>query len=238
MQSIALPTTASGANRALTVTGNSTAEALLSLSPDGSTLGLIGYDLGPGTATPNGTAPATVNRVVGLIDPSGGIDTTTALTDVTSNPRGAVTSNGIDIWVSGAASGLRYTTRSTVGTSTQLSTTVTNLRGVDIFDGQLHISTGSGTAVRIGTVGIGLPTTSGQTITNLPGIPVVSGTVLTSSRSSISTLALLASTPFTWRMIRTLASRNFPSSAALGPRMVLLLLQIRAASLEFPRGIP
>ena len=46
-----------------------------------------------------------------------------------------------------------------------------NLRNTDIFNGQLYVSTASGTAVRIGTVGTGLPTTSGQTITNLPGFP-------------------------------------------------------------------
>jgi hypothetical protein len=56
-------------------------------------------------------------------------------------------------------------------TSTQLSTTVVNLRQVSIFGGQLFVSTGSGSAVRVGTVGSGLPTTSGQTISNLPGFP-------------------------------------------------------------------
>ena len=61
-------------------------------------------------------------------------------------------------------------------TATALSTTVTNLRQTNLFGGQLYVSTGSGTAVRIGTVGTGAPTTSGQTITNLPGIPVSTGT--------------------------------------------------------------
>src|SRR5262249_40124815 len=49
--------------------------------------------------------------------------------------------------------------------------TVVNLRVVQIFGGQLYVSTGSGSAVRIGAVGPGLPTTAGQTITNLPGFP-------------------------------------------------------------------
>jgi hypothetical protein len=52
-------------------------------------------------------------------------------------------------------------------TSTQLSTTVTNIRQVNIFGTQLYISDSSGSAVRIGAVDGGLPTTSGQTITNL-----------------------------------------------------------------------
>jgi hypothetical protein len=92
----------------------------------------------------------------------------------TSNPRSAVTSNGTDIWVTGAANGVRYTTLGGT-TSAQLSTTVVNLRGIAIADGQLYVSTASGTAVRIGTVGSGLPTTSGQTITNLPGFPTTNG---------------------------------------------------------------
>jgi hypothetical protein len=49
------------------------------------------------------------------------------------------------------------------------------LRQVNIFASQLYISTASGTAVRIGPVGTGLPTSSGQTITNLPGIPATTG---------------------------------------------------------------
>src|SRR5262249_55223400 len=60
-------------------------------------------------------------------------------------------------------------------TSTQLSTTVTNIRGVGIFAGQLYISDSSGSTVRLGAVGLGLPTTAGQTITNLPGFPASTG---------------------------------------------------------------
>src|SRR5262249_53838981 len=70
-----------------------------------------------------------------------------------------------------AAGGVRYTTFGST-TSTQLSTTVTNIRQVNIYNGQLYESDSSGSAVRLGTVGTGLPTTSGQTITNLPGFPV------------------------------------------------------------------
>src|SRR5204863_7211926 len=55
--------------------------------------------------------------------------------------------------------------------STQLSTTVVNLRQTNIFGGQLYTSTSSGSTVRLGTVGTGMPTTSGQTITNIPGFP-------------------------------------------------------------------
>src|SRR6185503_5397964 len=44
------------------------------------------------------------------------------------------------------------------------------LRATNIFNNQLYVSSSSST-IRVATVGTGLPTTSGQTITNLPGFP-------------------------------------------------------------------
>src|SRR5262249_33659491 len=57
------------------------------------------------------------------------------------------------------------------GAGTVVSTTITNNRAIEIFNGQLYTSDSSGSTVRLGTVGTGLPTTAGQTITNLPGFP-------------------------------------------------------------------
>ena len=42
---------------------------------------------------------------------------------------------------------------------------------MNVFAGQLYLSTQSGSSVRVGTVGSGTPTTGGQTIANLPGFP-------------------------------------------------------------------
>jgi ABC-type antimicrobial peptide transport system permease subunit len=39
----------------------------------------------------------------------------------------------------------------------------------------LYASTSSGSAIRLGTVGTGLPTAAGPTITNLPGLPTSTG---------------------------------------------------------------
>ncbi|MDH4408261.1 MAG: esterase-like activity of phytase family protein, partial [Verrucomicrobiales bacterium] len=50
---------------------------------------------------------------------------------------------------------------------TQLSTTVTNLRNIGIFGGQLYVSSASGAFLGISTVGTNLPTTSGNTTTLL-----------------------------------------------------------------------
>ncbi len=46
---------------------------------------------------------------------------------------------------------------------TQLSTTVTNLRNVEIYNNQLYVSSASGAFLGISSVGSGLPTSSGQT---------------------------------------------------------------------------
>ena len=187
VQSVAMPTAVSSSNRRLTATGNSTSEGNMTLSVDGQFLMLTGYDADVGTATPAQAASATVNRVVGRVDGSGTIDTTTALSDAYSgtagnnaNIRGVISTDGNDIWTTGTAptanaatAGIRYTTLGST-TTTQLSTTQTNLRATNIFGGQLYVSAGLA-ALRLGAVGTGTPTTSGQTITSIPGFPTVGG---------------------------------------------------------------
>jgi hypothetical protein len=174
VQSIAMPTLSLGASNALTASGTATSEGELTLSSNGSFLVLTGYKAAVGTTGIAATTGTVAPRTVGLVNvATGAIDTSTALTDFSSgnNPRSAVSTNGTDLWVAGAAGGIRYTTTGST-TSTQISTTVTNNRQLEIFNGQLYSSDSSGTAVRIGADGVGLPTTAGQTITNLPGIPV------------------------------------------------------------------
>ncbi|MFN0095682.1 MAG: Ig-like domain-containing protein [Dehalococcoidia bacterium] len=172
VQSVALPTTVSGANKQLIASGTATSEGLLSRSADGRYLIATGYarDLG-GAGSLSGTASSTVNRVVGRVDVSGTIDTSTALTDFAdaNNPRSATSDDGTRFWVAGGAGGARLVSAVGSTTSTQLSTTVTNLRQLQVFDGRLHVSSGSGTLVRVGTFTDALPTAAGQTITNLPG---------------------------------------------------------------------
>lgn len=172
--SVSLPTAVSGPQRALTASGSATSEGLLTRSIDGRYLVLTGYNAAPGTASVVSTSAATVNRVIGRVDAGGAVDTSTALSDAfdANNIRSAASIDGTSFWATGANSGVRYVSGLGASTSTQLSTTVTNLRQVAIFDNQLYVSTSSGSAVRVGTVGTGTPTTPGQTISNLPGFPV------------------------------------------------------------------
>ncbi len=173
VQSIPMPTTVSGSNKQLVASGTATSEGFLTLSSDRQYLVLAGYAASiPYASSLPATASATVNRTVGRVDVSGNIDTSTALSDFASagNPRSVASTDGADLWVSGSTNGVRYTTLGST-TSTQLSTSVTNLRQLKIAVGQLYVTTSSGSTVRLGTVGTGTPTTSGQTITNLPGFP-------------------------------------------------------------------
>jgi hypothetical protein len=118
--------------------------------------------------------------VIGRTDMNGNIDTTTALSDAYSagNIRSATSDDGTHFWTAGtsaAGAGVRYVASLGATTSTQLSTTITNTRVVRIQNGQLYVSSATGTFQGISAVGSGVPTTSGQTIALLPGFPTAAG---------------------------------------------------------------
>lgn len=173
---IALPTTVVGANRRLTDSGTATSQGFLSQSADARYVLVSGYDAAVGTASVATTTAAAVNRVIGRIDLDGNVDTSTALTDAYSgsNFRSVASLDGTSFWTGGNP-GARYVVSLGATTSTQLATNLTNLRVVNIFAGQLYCSSASGAFQGLSTVGAGLPTTSGQTITLLPGFPAAAG---------------------------------------------------------------
>ncbi len=179
VQSIPLPTADAGANQILTVSGSATSECLMTRSADARYLLLIGYDAAVGTAsitTSSTTGGTPILRVVARVGNDGVVDTSTTTTSFSGgNPRGATSSNGTDIWLSGSNTGAVYTTFGASGAGTILASTPTaNLRTINIFGGQLYVSSASST-IRLATVGTGLPTTAGQSITNLPGFPTSGG---------------------------------------------------------------
>lgn len=179
VQAISLPTAVSGLNQPLTLSGTATSEGFITLSQNGLYLTMAGYAATPGTATPQTATAVTVNRAVGRIDLNGNIDTTTSLNDAYngSNIRSAASTDGSSIWTSGnggtgqgATAGTRSTSLGST-TTTGLHATTTNIRLVNIFNGQLYADSGSAGFTGVGTVGAGLPTSSGQTFTLLPGFP-------------------------------------------------------------------
>ena len=178
-----LPVVVSGSNHIMTASGSATSEGMISRSVDKKFLLATGYDTLPDPTKlgVSGSTSASVNRVVGIMDANGVLDATTALNDAYSknNFRGAVSTNGTDLWLSGTGSpsssaGVRFTTKGAT-TSTQLSSTVTTNRNLGIFNNQLYSTSASGAFQGLCTVGTGLPTTSGQTIAILPGFPTTSG---------------------------------------------------------------
>ncbi len=170
-QSIAVPTSVSGSNRALTQSGTAGSEGALNLSADGKYLTLVGYDAAPGTVAVTSTTSANNNRVVARVDASGSVDTTTRISSAYSanNIRSAVTNDGSGFWVGGPGTGLTFVTFGSTGASTTLNGL--NSRVVNIFNGQLYDSSGSGSNVGVNTVGTGLPTSGSPVITLLPGLP-------------------------------------------------------------------
>jgi hypothetical protein len=172
---VALPTAVSGANRRLTTSGSATSEGYISLSQDGNYIVQVGYDADVGTLSVVGTATTAVNRVIGRTSISDRTIDTSTYFDTTAysanNIRSAASTDGTEFWASGAgAGGVWYTLLGPQSASTvQVSTSVTNTRNINIFDGQLYASSASGAFRGVNAVGTGLPTTSGETITLLPG---------------------------------------------------------------------
>jgi hypothetical protein len=177
VRTVALPTVLMGNNRPLTLSGTAATEGVLTASGDGKYVVLAGYAAAPGTAAISTTTSATVNRVVGRVDVGGTVDTSTRMTNAFSGDsvRGACSNDGTAFWTTGngtlvATAGVQYAALASAGTSTQVFSTVTNMRSCLIAGGRLYGGTAAGAALRVFTIGMGLPTTAGQTGTNLPGM--------------------------------------------------------------------
>ncbi len=172
-----MPTAVAGANQPLTNSGTATSEGLLTLSTNGQFLVCGGYTGTPGTAGIAATTAALVPRVIGTLHLSGAIDTTTTLGGAFSggNIRSAASPDGVQFYATGSNGGVQYTV---LGPNTPValnSAAPTNLRVANIFGGQLYVSSASTTFQGVSTVGVGLPTTSGQTPTLLNGFPTATG---------------------------------------------------------------
>jgi MYXO-CTERM domain-containing protein len=176
VQSIALPTTASGAQQPLTESGTATTDGMLNLSPNGQFLTVSGYDTGTGTASVASSNATTINRVVGLVNAAGTVDTTTHGAFFSGNNfRGAVTTDGTSFYVAGTGTApdkgvelLPYGG----STPTSINSTIA-ADAVNIYGNTLYATSTTMTAtsiVQLGTTGT-LPT-GAVTATNLSGLPL------------------------------------------------------------------
>lgn len=177
VQSIPMPTVASGANQPLTNSGTATSEGFITVSTNGVYLMVGGYAAAPGIAsiatTPNpGTA-----RVVGRIDLGGNVDTSTVLGDAynAGNIRSVASDDGLRFWTTGSVEGERYVANLGATTSLVIGGNPTNTRVTNVYNGQLFASANSGAFRNVFTLGTGLSTLPGQVATLLPGLPSVTG---------------------------------------------------------------
>ncbi|MFC1421046.1 Ig-like domain repeat protein [Streptacidiphilus cavernicola] len=171
VRSVALPTTASGANKSLVSSGSATSEGGLTLSADGRYLVATGYAASVGATGLSSSAAATLPRTVARVDASGTVDSSTSLTDFAdgNNPRSVVSDDGQEFWVGGAAGGVRYAPLGATSSTALTASSYKNVRQLAIADGQLYTSADpSKASVTVATVGAGLPTGPTQPVTNLP----------------------------------------------------------------------
>jgi len=153
VQTIPVPTT--GTTQQMVAVGNASTEGIISRSQDGAKLVFMGYRNTTGT-TPGGS---TVPRVIGTLDVAGTLDTSIAVTDMTSAvPRSATTVDGSRYWLA-TSTGVRYVP-TPIASSTSVLIDSRNSRQVNLADNVLYATNGStGTAAKVQSYGT-LPTVS------------------------------------------------------------------------------
>jgi hypothetical protein len=140
-----LPTSATSNGGGVTFAGNSTSSGGLSLSQNGAFLTAAGYDSPVGTPSVAGSPD---NRNIVQIDMSASVSIPVVLNNPTltgsnNTARDAVTTNGTDFWLVGAAGPFYAQANPAVQTGTAIQTSGANTRNVGIVGGNLVITTQS-----------------------------------------------------------------------------------------------
>jgi hypothetical protein len=167
---LALPTTATGAQGPLTLSGIATSEGALALSLDGRYLALTGYATSPGR--PSVAASNNVDRIVARVDAAGVIDTSTRLGDAFSgsNVRSAASTDGTGFWVAGSSGGVWYAARGGTGLA-QIVSLPDNVRVAALFGDRLYACSGTSPMTNVFTVGNSRPIAGVQNVAALAGMP-------------------------------------------------------------------
>jgi hypothetical protein len=163
IQSLLMPLT----GNKITMPGALADAGYLSLSANGKYLVVPGWDVNEGISL---TSVVGNNRSVGLVDFNRTINNVNV---ITNNPatvpiNSAVSDDGTSIWLAGGTS-VEYLVNGS-GTSSSVSTLPSSDFSISISEGQLYASTNNNSSPLV-QVGTGLPTTSGQSFTNVAGIP-------------------------------------------------------------------
>lgn len=167
VQSIAMPSIASGSNLPFTALSTGSLEGLITRSANRQYLVLGGYDAAPGTQI---NVQETTRSVIGRIDANGTINTTTAIADLYGyGIRSVASDDGSRFWVATQDAGFRYTDLGNQGPSVMVST-MSDGRQVGISDEQLMVLKGSPSGSQgLYKMGDGLPTDGGNNPSLLPG---------------------------------------------------------------------
>ncbi|MBH1962876.1 MAG: IPTL-CTERM sorting domain-containing protein [Comamonadaceae bacterium] len=174
VQSIAMPTAASGVQQPFAGGGTATSEGWLTRSQDKRCLVVPGYGRDPSVTSGNLVSATGIPRVVAIVSRAGDVDTSTALTDLNNasanNFRGAASTNCTGFWVTSSLDGTRAAAAG-ASTSAPVASTPAGGRSVAVIDGQLYntSNTGTNTFKGVNRIGSGTPTTT-ATATRLPGL--------------------------------------------------------------------
>ena len=162
--SFAFPATAGPAANQVCISGTATSAGHLSRSENGRYLAVPGYFAALGAANTTFTTNGTVRLLNGSGTIGSGIQATTLWMSASNNLRGAATDDGTNYWLTGGTIGIQHA--NAPGTVTTVSTTATNTRNIQIYNGQLYFSTAASTN-GVWKLGTGKPTTASTTATNL-----------------------------------------------------------------------
>ncbi|CAN5309694.1 hypothetical protein BH09BAC2_BH09BAC2_05460 [soil metagenome] len=157
--SLALPSSNSSLGALdLVLAGTSTSSGAMTRSENGRYLVLPGYNALLGAANTTFTTNSAI-RILNGGGTIGGLNATAAWFTGSNSFRGVASDDATNYWMTGSTTGVLTTT---TGASTIVSATSTNTRFINIYNGQLYYSTGSGTN-GIYKVGSGKPTVTGTT---------------------------------------------------------------------------
>lgn len=179
VQSIPLPTVASGPNVAAIANGTATSEGFLTMAANGSALMMAGYNrpLG-GTGAVSGTNAVDVPRSIVRVGLDGSVTSRGFNIHSGGNVRGVASTDGDNFWTSGSNLGVfagSLSSATAANISPAFGTTpVTNTRTIQVVDGNLTLTLAQGTLPRVGVIP-GTPTSGPTTYLGLPGVSFPTG---------------------------------------------------------------
>ena len=174
VQSVPLPTVASGINQPIGLSGNTrNMEGTLNLSVDKRYLLTSGYKNNLA-----GVPGSSNSRIIARVDVNGVVNSSTQLNELSSTVRGVASTNGTDLWI---GNGPAYTTIGAVTNSTtpaQVLSTASFMGAINmgIYDNKLY-NCGAVAQNRFGYFDATAPSPGNQTYTTLASYNGANGTV-------------------------------------------------------------